>query len=69
MSGLVHGGPAVVVLGELRGACGFVGQNNLFVKYRVVCRNDNWRVSHGDDNGQTWVADRELVRTGFCLDT
>jgi hypothetical protein len=53
---------AVVLLGELVGASGFSDQANLFAKYRVVTRSDNWRVLHGEEAGQSWIADRLVVR-------
>jgi hypothetical protein len=52
---------AVSIVGNLSSAKGFASHSNLFVKYRLVASQQNFRLTHGEDNGQTWVAEREEV--------
>jgi hypothetical protein len=53
---------AVSIVGGLETASGFDGLINLFVKWRLVASPENWRLTHGDDNGTTWVSERNEVR-------
>ena len=51
----------VTIVGEIQTASGFAGASSLFAKWRIVAGAENWRVLHGDDNGQTWIANRDEV--------
>eukprot|EP00455_Lapot_gusevi_P003598 TRINITY_DN11466_c0_g2_i1.p1 TRINITY_DN11466_c0_g2~~TRINITY_DN11466_c0_g2_i1.p1 ORF type:complete len:181 (+),score=18.01 TRINITY_DN11466_c0_g2_i1:65-607(+) len=49
---------AVDVIGEIIGATGFEGYDQLFVKWKLHTSPENWRLVSGEDDGHSWIAER-----------